>query len=99
MSTDKVVNFLYDTWGTPKTENIEALTEVIECWERGDGVYIKNNMGGKWVQAPTPATKPSTAGVPYPTVQQKPDWTCGCGTTLHGDEALCWRCGAHAKRP
>lgn len=99
MSTDKVINFLYDTWGTPKPENIKALAEVIEAWENGRDVYVKDQWGGgTWIKPPSPATAPAAAmGHPYPVAQYKPDWTCGCGTTLHGDEAACWRCGAKAR--
>jgi hypothetical protein len=39
----------------------------------------------KWEQG---VTAPPTARAPA-----APDWTCGCGATLHANEASCWRCG------
>jgi hypothetical protein len=98
VSIDKVVNFLYDTWGTPKQENIDAMTQVIEAWENGHDVYVKDKFGGGvWIKAPVPTTKPAGPSYPMPVPVYEPDWTCGCGTTLHGDEAACWRCGAKPK--
>lgn len=96
MSLDKVVNFLYDTWGGPLTENIEAMSKVIDAWEQGLTVYYPD--GSAWKGIAPPSTNTPRGGYAAP-VPAAPDWTCGCGTTLHGDEAVCWRCGAHAQRP
>jgi hypothetical protein len=32
-------------------------------------------------------------GITSPPTQRVPDWACGCGETLRGNEPSCWRCG------
>lgn len=82
-------------YGMADPGRVDALYEVIQRWQSGEQVYVYNAVTQKWDSLKPVDPMPNTAWSPAVTL---PDWTCGCGCTLHGDEKTCWRCGA-PKRP